>query len=115
MQFKMMRFSQDNCMNDYINFDNSYGDNTTGSCSSFNNNNDLEYSAPIMKFGRGFRAEPGTHFPYPFWHKFTTMSRLQFRYTYRKALLMHKMMLRGAFSRKHDRPRKKLGQKTRLF
>ena len=83
-------------------------------------NNDC-YAKPIKteqqdkpEFRHGFKIKLGTYIPFPFWHKFVAIPLL-FRHTYRSKLLVHRMLIRGACSRKYDRPRKKLGKRIKLF
>jgi len=84
---------------------------------SFNSNNGSEQAKPAPKtrhVKRGFRSKPGPRQPYPFWHKSVALPVL-FRCIYVCALIQIRMILRGACSRKYDKPRKKLGQHMKLF
>jgi len=65
---------------------------------------------------RGFRTAKGTYIPYPFWHQFVIHDVAFLDFTSYRFLLCH-LTLKGAYSRKFQRVRRKRirGRKVRIF
>lgn len=81
-------------------------------CDDYRSN--IKPNCKKLKLRCGFRIKLGTYTPFPFWHKFVAMP-VQFNYSYTRSLIVQRMLIRGAFSRKYDRPRKRLGKRIKLF